>query len=85
MEQWKHLRNNIQDVSEGIQKTWWRILKRRATAPNAQTGCESVNSIFMMFDTLLATTKLATFSESPTHTHREVTHSEFCYTLVVCI
>jgi len=39
----------IPSLSERFQKLWFRVIKRAAASPNAQTGCERANSDYDQF------------------------------------
>ena len=54
IDQWLYFRNHLPGFDETKYPVWFRIIKRAAAAPNAQTGTERVNS-----DYNLAKTKLS--------------------------
>ena len=54
IEQWTYLRNKIPLIHENEQPLCFRIVKRGAIAPNAQTGCERANSVYNQFKTTLS-------------------------------
>ena len=53
IDQWVYILNHVPDINEKTYPTWFRLMKRAAAAPNAQTGAGRVNS-----DKNLAKTKL---------------------------
>ena len=54
IDQWVYILNHVPDITEKTYPTWFRLVKRAAASPNAQTGTERVNS-----DYNLAKTKLS--------------------------
>ena len=54
IDQWVYILNHVPDITEKTYPTWFRLVKRAAAAPNAQTGTERVNS-----DYNLAKTKMS--------------------------
>ena len=59
IDQWVLIENECSAMNHEIQKTWFRVVKRAAAAPNAQTGVERANSTLNRFkDKLSATMKI---------------------------
>ena len=54
IDQWIFLKNKIPLLHQNNQKLVFRLLKRAASAPNAQTGCESANSEYNHFKNSLS-------------------------------
>ena len=54
IDQWTFLRHRIPYLDEKSQKVAFRVIKRAAAAPNAQTGCERANSDYNITKTKLS-------------------------------
>ena len=54
IDQWTFMKNNVTLLHENDQKLVFRLLKRAASAPNAQTGCERANSEYNHFKNSLS-------------------------------
>ena len=54
IDQWTYLRNRIPFFSEHEYIIFFRLMKRSALGPNAQSGCERANSIYNLFKTKLS-------------------------------
>ena len=56
IDQWTYLRGTVMQFSEDFQPLWFRLVKRGAASPNAQSGSERANSIYNDFKTDLSST-----------------------------
>ena len=54
IDQWTHLTKKVPFMNEHEYILFYRLMKRGAIAPNAQTGCERANSVYNLFKTKLS-------------------------------